>query len=74
MAASNRARYALEMYPNTEQSGDALAVLHDAYTHLELTDLAQGAWDTLALNYPDHHYLHGKKKKRSWAERLWPFD
>jgi len=74
IAASNRARYAIEMYPNTPESGDALAMLHSAYTELELTELAQGAWDTLELNYPDHHYLFGKKKKRSWAERLWPFD
>lgn len=74
IAASNRARYALEVYPNTPESADALAMLHQAYTELELSDLAQGAWDTLALNYPDHHYLLGKKKKRTWAERLWPFD
>lgn len=74
IAASNRARYALEMYPNTPESADALAMLHSAYTELELSELAQGAWDTLALNYPDHHYLLGKKKKRTWAERLWPFD
>ncbi len=74
IAASNRARYALEVYPNTPEGGDALAMLHEAYTALELPDLAQGAWDTLELNYPDHHYLYGKKKKRSWAERLWPFD
>jgi len=74
IAASNRARYALEVYPNTPQNADALAILHRAYMELELTDLASGAWDTLALNYPDHHYLQGKKRKRSWSERLWPFD
>jgi hypothetical protein len=28
----------------------------------------------LKLNYPDNYYVLGKKKKRSWAERLWPFD
>ena len=74
IAASNRARYALEVYPNTPQNADALAILHRAYTELELNELASGAWDTLALNYPDHHHLQGKKRKRSWSERLWPFD
>lgn len=74
IAASNRARYAIEVYPNTPQISDALAILHKAYTELQLTELADGAWETLALNYPDHHYLLGKKKKRTWAERLWPFD
>ena len=74
IAASNRARYALEVYPNTPQNADALAILHRAYTELELNELASGAWDTRALNYPDHHHLQGKKRKRSWSERLWPFD
>jgi len=74
IAASNRARYALEVYPNTPQNADALVILHRAYMELELTELASGAWDTLALNYPDHYYLQGKKRKRSWSERLWPFD
>ena len=74
IAASNRARYALEVYPNTPQRADALMMLHKAYTELGLTELAGGAWDTLELNYPDHYYLQGKKRKRSWAERLWPFD
>jgi len=74
IAASNRARYALDVYPNTPESADALAMLHQAYTELGLTELADGAWEVLELNYPDHYYLHGKKKPRSWAERLWPFD
>ena len=74
IAASNRARYALEVYPNTPDTAEALAVLHRAYTELELTELAGGVWDTLELNFPDHYYLQGKKKRRSWADRLWPFD
>jgi outer membrane protein assembly factor BamD len=74
IAASNRARYALEIYPNTPQSSEALVVLHKAYTELGLTELAGGAWDTLELNFPGHYYLQGKKRKRSWADRLWPFD
>jgi outer membrane protein assembly factor BamD len=74
VAAANRARYALETYPNTPQNAEALIVLHQAYTKLELTDLAEGSMAILALNYPDNYYVLGKKKKRSWADRLWPFD
>jgi outer membrane protein assembly factor BamD len=74
IAAANRARYALETYPNTPQNAAALIVLHKAYTELELTELAEGSMAVLALNYPDNYYLLGEKKKRSWADRLWPFD
>lgn len=74
IAASNRARYALDVYPNTPETADALAMLHQSYTELGLTELADGAWDVLQLNYPDHYYIQGKKKKKTWAQRLWPFD
>ena len=74
VAAANRARYALETYPNTPQNAEALIVLHKAYTALELPDLAEGSMTVLALNYPDNYYVLGQKKPKSWAERLWPFD
>ena len=74
IAAANRARYALETYPNTPQNAEALIILHQAYTELELPELAEGSLAVLALNYPDNYYVLGKKKKRSWADRLWPFD
>jgi hypothetical protein len=28
----------------------------------------------LALNFPDNYYVLGKKKKKRWIDRLWPFD
>ncbi len=74
IAAVNRARYALETYPNTPQIPEALIVLVKAYTELKLPELAEGSMEVLALNYPDNYYVLGKKKKRSWADRLWPFD
>jgi len=74
IAAVNRARYALETYPNTPQNADALIILHKAYLELELPDLAEGSMTVLALNFPDNYYVLGEKKKRSWADRLWPFD
>ena len=74
IAAVNRARYVLEVYPNTPETVEALVVLHKAYTELELPQLANSSWDVLELNYPDHYYVLGKKQERSWASRLWPFD
>jgi len=74
IAAANRARYALEVYPNTPLTPDALVVLHKAYTELDLPELAEGSMAVLELNFPDNYYVQGRKKKRSWADRLWPFD
>ncbi len=74
VAAANRARYALENYPNTPESAEALVILHRAYTKLNLPELAASAMTVLELNYPDNYYVQGKKKKRSWLDRLWPFD
>lgn len=74
VAAVNRARYALETYPNTPETAEALALLHRGYTELNLPELADSAMAVLALNYPDYYYVLGQKKKRSWTSRLWPFD
>jgi outer membrane protein assembly factor BamD len=74
IAAVNRARYALETYPNTPQLSEALIVLVKAYDKLKLPELSEGSMAVLKLNYPDNYFVLGKKKKRSWAERLWPFD
>ncbi len=74
IAAANRARYALENYPNTPESAEALVLMHRAYTELDLPELASGAMSVLELNYPDNYYIQGRDKKKSWADRLWPFD
>jgi outer membrane protein assembly factor BamD len=74
IAAANRARYALEVFPNTPQTPEALIVLHKAYTELDLPELADGSMAVLELNFPDNYYVQGRKKKRSWVDRLWPFD
>lgn len=74
IAAANRARYLLEIYPNTPHTADALMVLHRAYTDLELVELADGTMAVLELNFPDHYYVQGRKRPKSWIDRLWPFD
>lgn len=74
IAAANRARYALEVYPETPQTADALMVLHKAYSALDLPELAEDSMQVLALNFPDHYYVLGEKKDRSLLRALWPFD
>jgi outer membrane protein assembly factor BamD len=74
IAAANRARYALEVYPNTPAVPEALKVLHIAYTELDLPQLAEDSYEVLELNYPEHYYVQGKRKPRSWTDWLWPFD
>ena len=74
IAAANRARYALETFPDTPQTPEALIVLHKAYTALDLPQLADGSMSVLELNYPDNYYVQGRKKRRSWTDWLWPFD
>ena len=74
IAVTNRSRYVLENYPGTPQNADALMLLHQAYTELSMPELADDAWAVLELNYPEHYYVLGKKKPRTWRERLWPFD
>ena len=74
IAAANRARYALEVYPNTPQTPEALVVLHKAYSELGLTELADGSMAVLQLNFPEHYYAQGQKAPRNWTDWLWPFD
>ena len=74
IAAANRARYAVEVYPNTPSIPEALRIMHTAYGELELNELAESSWDVLALNYPDYYYTQGKRKPRDWSAILWPFD
>jgi outer membrane protein assembly factor BamD len=73
VAAANRARYLLETYPDTPESGDALEVMHLAYTAMELPELAADALRVLELNYPEHPYLTGQDEG-GFFSRLWPFN
>jgi outer membrane protein assembly factor BamD len=74
VAAAARSRYALENYPGTPEIADALVVMHKAYVALDLPELAEGTMQVLESNYPDNYYVMGRKQKRSWSDRLWPFD
>lgn len=54
IAAANRGRYVVENYQETPAVADALAIMHEAYTQVGLTDLADDAMNVLTLNFPDY--------------------
>lgn len=54
LAAANHAKNVVEHYQRTPAVADALAVMAEAYTHLELNDLASSSIEVLKLNYPEH--------------------
>ncbi|MFT5691451.1 MAG: outer membrane protein assembly factor BamD [Oceanicoccus sp.] len=57
LAAANRGRYVVENFPQTPASGDALAVMVQAYHLLDLKDLAASSLAVLNANYPKHPSL-----------------
>jgi outer membrane protein assembly factor BamD len=54
IAAANRARFVLEVYPRSESTPDALLILIEANYRLGLEDEANNALRVLSLNYPKH--------------------
>lgn len=74
IAVVNRSRYLLENYPGTPATSEALKLLHQAYTELNMPELADDAYAVLETNYPDHYYVQGRKRPETWFSRLWPFD
>ncbi|TBR14354.1 MAG: outer membrane protein assembly factor BamD [Lysobacter sp.] len=59
VAAADRARYALDTYPQSKYQNDAIATLAAAYTALGNTTLAAGARAQLQKSDPNHPYLRG---------------
>lgn len=64
VAAVNRSKYVLENYQEAPESGDALAVMVEAYTRMGEAQLAEDTRRVLELNHPDHPYLHGERIDR----------
>ncbi|MGK9067130.1 outer membrane protein assembly factor BamD [Stutzerimonas chloritidismutans] len=77
VAAANRGRYVVENFQGTPAVGDGLAVMTEAYQHLDLDELANTSLETLKLNYPDHPSLEEgqfvpreqESDNRSWLSR-----
>lgn len=60
LAAANRGRYVVENFPQAPASGDALAVMVQAYHLLGLEELAASSLAVLSENYPQHPSLDDK--------------
>lgn len=73
VAAANRARYLIETFPGSPEAGNALVVMHEAYTQLDMPELAEDARRVLALNYPEHPFVTGEDDGKGFFSRLWPF-
>lgn len=74
IAAQTRAKFLIETYPQTPQTGDALAIMAESYRQLGQEKLADDALAVLRLNFPDHPYLGGGwPAKRSLWWQLVPF-
>lgn len=74
IAAQTRAKFLVETYPQTPQTGDALAIMAESYRQLGQEKLADDALAVLRLNFPDHPYLGGGwPAKRSLWWQLVPF-
>jgi len=68
VAALNRAKYAIEAYPDAEGKEEALVIMISAYDLLEMDDLKQDSLRVLKTNYPDSAML-GKGVPSE--ERVW---
>ncbi len=76
VAAANRGRYVVENYQESPQAADALAIMVQAYRELGEQQLAEGAYQVLQLNYPDHGFVRGDYQDRgspSILRRVWRF-
>ncbi len=78
VGAANRAKFVIESFQGTPAVGDALAILTEAYQHLDEPELADDARRVLALNFPDHEYLKSgkiqlKDPAMTFKAIVWPF-
>ncbi len=64
VAAANRGRYVFEKFQGTPAVPDALAVMVEAYSLMDMEDLANEALLVLTTNYPDHSSLNSRGEFR----------
>lgn len=69
VAAQSRAKTILEIYQETPQAAEALAIMAESYARLGQERLAADVRSVLELNYPDHPYLRGAWPAR--GNRFW---
>ena len=70
VAASGRARYALETYPQAPATEEALFIMVKSYDSLGMLELRDDADRVLRKNFPDSEYLKRGLKDQPWW-RFW---
>ena len=53
-AAANRGRYVVENFDTSPSVPNALVIMAEAYTELDLMDLRDSSVEMLKYNFPDH--------------------
>ncbi len=71
IGALNRAKYVVEHYQQSPQTGDALALMVQCYKHLHDDVLANQALAVLKLNYPQHPYFQHPNSWPHYSSRWW---
>lgn len=71
VAASKRAQYAVEHYPNAPATEQALAVLVKAYDAMGMNDLRDDSLRVLQKNFPNSKYMAGSFDKSKPWWRFW---
>jgi outer membrane protein assembly factor BamD len=71
VAASGRARYALQTYPQTPAVEEALFIMVKSYDALNMPELRDDAERVLRTNFPDSNYLKvGVNRSEPWW-KIW---
>lgn len=65
LAAANRARYVIENLQQTPAVPAALSAMIEAYTLLDMPDLANDAMSVLKANYPNYEYRPVKESEKT---------
>lgn len=71
IAASNRAKYALENYPQTPALEEALFIMVKSYDALGMTDLRDDANRVMLKNFPNSVYFKGGPDRSEPWWKLW---
>ena len=71
VASSTRAKYALETYPQTPATEEALFLLVKSYDALGLNDLRDDADRIMQKNFPNSAYLKGTADRSGPWWKLW---
>jgi outer membrane protein assembly factor BamD len=71
IAAANRAQFALQHYPDSPATEEALYIMVKAYDALGMADLRNDAERVMRKNFPDSPYYLGTQEKTSPWWKLW---